>query len=67
LKFESGRNPLADEFDKRYGYVQKTPKILNEAGMKYILLSLWRHHPSNKAKAHRAANSAAFKISKTCG
>jgi hypothetical protein len=64
LKFENGRNPLADDFDKKYGYVQKMPEILNEAGMKYVLLSLWRHHTSNEAKAHRVANSAAFKISK---
>jgi hypothetical protein len=59
LKFENGKNPSADDFDKRY-YVQKMP----EAGMKYVLLSLWRHHTSNEAKARRAANSAAFKISK---
>ncbi|KAF8344109.1 uncharacterized protein EI90DRAFT_3010917 [Cantharellus anzutake] len=64
LKFEGGRNPSADDFDKRYGYVQRTPEILNEAGMKYILLSLWRHHPSNKARVHRAANTTAFKFSK---
>ncbi|KAF8314859.1 uncharacterized protein EI90DRAFT_3089347 [Cantharellus anzutake] len=54
----------ADDFDKRYGYVQKTPEVLGEAGMKYVLLSLWRHHTSNEAKARRAANSAASKISK---
>ncbi|KAF8341984.1 uncharacterized protein EI90DRAFT_3115822 [Cantharellus anzutake] len=64
LKFKGGRNPSMDDFDKRYGYVQRTPEILNEAGMKYILLSLWRHHPSNEARAHRAANMTAFKFSK---
>ncbi|KAF8330385.1 uncharacterized protein EI90DRAFT_3124442 [Cantharellus anzutake] len=64
LKFKGGRNPSADEFDKRYGYVQRTPEILNEAGMKYILLLLWRHHPSNEARARRVANMTAFKFSK---
>ncbi|KAF8331694.1 uncharacterized protein EI90DRAFT_3123277 [Cantharellus anzutake] len=64
LKFEGRRNPSVDDFDKRYGYVQRTPEILNEAGMKYILLSLWRHHPSNEARAHRAANTTAFKFLK---
>ncbi|KAF8327200.1 uncharacterized protein EI90DRAFT_3018268 [Cantharellus anzutake] len=32
--------------------------------MKYILLSLWRHHPSNEARACRAANTTTFKFSK---
>ncbi|KAF8330735.1 uncharacterized protein EI90DRAFT_3123958 [Cantharellus anzutake] len=64
LKFEGGGNPSTDDFDKRYGYVQRTPEILNEAGMKYILLSLWRHHPSNEARACRVANMTAFKFSK---
>ncbi|KAF8335398.1 uncharacterized protein EI90DRAFT_3120483 [Cantharellus anzutake] len=63
LKFEDRRNPSVDDFDKRYGYVQRTPKIPNEAGMKYILLSLWRHHPSNEARACRVANMTAFKFS----
>ncbi|KAF8316241.1 uncharacterized protein EI90DRAFT_3021625 [Cantharellus anzutake] len=58
------RNPSADDFDKRYGYIQRTPKILNKAGMKYILLSLWRHHPSNEARACRVANTTAFKFLK---
>ncbi|KAF8310808.1 uncharacterized protein EI90DRAFT_3139167 [Cantharellus anzutake] len=40
------------------------PQMTSTRGMKYILLSLWRHHPSNEARACRAANTTAFKFSK---
>ncbi|KAF8331450.1 uncharacterized protein EI90DRAFT_3123634 [Cantharellus anzutake] len=40
------------------------PGVIKEAGMKYILTSFWKHHPSKEAKVRKAANMTAYGLSR---
>jgi hypothetical protein len=63
-KFPGGVNPLANNLDGLFGRKPKSPALIKEAGTKYILLSLWRHHVSEEAKwVKREANTVAYKMS----
>jgi hypothetical protein len=63
-KFPGGVNPSANELNGLFGRKPKSPTLIKEAGTKYVLLSLWRHHVSEEGKrVKREANTVAYEMS----